>query len=29
VGHWPHRENPSLVIPEVLAFLSQLDSSGS
>ncbi len=28
-GHWPHRENPSLVIPEVLAFLSQLDSPAS
>jgi pimeloyl-ACP methyl ester carboxylesterase len=28
-GHWPHRENPSLVVPEVLAFLSQLDSSSS
>jgi len=24
-GHWPHRENSSVVIPELLAFLSELD----
>jgi pimeloyl-ACP methyl ester carboxylesterase len=23
-GHWPHRENATAVIPEVLAFLPQL-----
>jgi pimeloyl-ACP methyl ester carboxylesterase len=22
-GHWPHRENPSLVVPELLAFAAQ------
>jgi pimeloyl-ACP methyl ester carboxylesterase len=25
-GHWPHRENAVLVIPELLSFLAQLDA---
>jgi pimeloyl-ACP methyl ester carboxylesterase len=25
-GHWPHRENPSAVLPELLEFLAQLES---
>jgi pimeloyl-ACP methyl ester carboxylesterase len=25
-GHWPHRENASAVIPELLSFLAQLDA---
>jgi pimeloyl-ACP methyl ester carboxylesterase len=25
-GHWPHRENPSTVLPELLGFLAQLKS---
>ena len=25
-GHWPHREHPDAVVPELLAFLAQLDA---
>jgi len=25
-GHWPHRENAALVVPELLGFLAQLDT---
>jgi pimeloyl-ACP methyl ester carboxylesterase len=25
-GHWPHRENAAVVVPELLAFLGQLDA---
>jgi pimeloyl-ACP methyl ester carboxylesterase len=25
-GHWPHRERPAVVVPELLSFLAQLDA---
>ena len=25
-GHWPHRENPGVVVPELLKFVGQLDA---